>query len=147
MKQQLAHILFGALLFAGLLLSTSDSYASPPNQHAERGTIKTVDHASNSFTINSGKDAAEKTFRWNNGTSFRLKSPQPDANWLSRLFSLGEKTTAESLQPGRSVRFYYRKELGRHVVRSATILAALDQSCGRCPRSTSVTTPTESLPL
>jgi hypothetical protein len=139
--------LFGALLLVGLLSSTSDSFARPPRQHAERGVIETVDHAANSFTIISGKDAARRTFIWKNGTSFRQKSPQPDASWISRLFSLGEKTTAESLQPGRSVRFYYRKELGRHVVRSVTILAALDQSCGCCPRSASVTTPTESLPL
>lgn len=147
MKPRFTHKLFGALLLVGLLSSTSASYARPPRQHAERGIIQTVDHAANSFTIISGKDNANRTFIWNSGTRFRQKSPQPDASWISRLFSLGEKTTVEALQPGHSVRFYYRKEFGRPVVHGVTVLAALDQGCGCCPRSTSMTTPTETLPL
>jgi hypothetical protein len=147
MKPRFAHKLLGALLLLGLLAGTSASYARPPRQHAERGTIETVDHTANSFTIISEKDATKKTFIWKSGTSFRQKSPQPNASWISRLFSLGEKTTAESLQPGRSVRFYYRKEVGRHVVRSVTILATVDHACGCCTRSTSATTPAERLPL
>lgn len=147
MRPCLAHKMFGALLLVGLLSSMSASYARPPRQHAERGIIQTADHPANSFTIISGKDTAKRTFIWSNGTSFRQKSPRPDASWISRLFSLGEKTTAESVQPGRSVRFYYRKGLGRYAVRNVTIFAALDQGCACCPRSTSVKTPTESLPL
>lgn len=146
MKPRFAHKLLGALLL-GLLAGTSASYARPPRQHAERGTIETVDHAANSFTIISGKDTARKTFIWNNGTSFRQKSPQPNASWISRLFSLGEKTTAELLQPGRSVRFYYRKEVGRYAVRGVTILTTEDQACRCCSRSTSMAMPSESLPL
>jgi hypothetical protein len=122
MKPRFAHKLFGALLLVGLLSSTSASYARPPTQHAERGIIETVDHASNSFTIISGRNAAGKTFRWNNGTSFRQKSPRPHVSWISRLFSLGEKTAAESLQPGRTVRFYYRRESGQFVAHGVTVL-------------------------
>jgi hypothetical protein len=147
MKPRPAHSLFGWVLLVGLLSNTSASYARPPTQHAERGVIETVDHAANSFTIISGKNAAGKTFRWNNGTSFRQKSPQPHASWISRWFSLGEKTNATSLQPGQSVRFYYRKEVGRPVVRSLTVFTALDLGCGCCPRTTSITTPTERHPL
>lgn len=147
MKPRFAHKLFGALLLLGLLAGTSASYARPPRQHAERGTIETVDHAANSFTIISEKDATKKTFIWKSGTSFRRKSPQPDASWITRLFSLGEKTTAESLQPGRSVRFYYRKEVGRYVVRSVTILTTEDQACRCCAGSTLAITPTERLSL
>lgn len=145
MKSHLAHKCFGAVLLIGLLSSASDSFARPPSQHAQRGTIGTVDHAANSFTIISTKDAADRTFAWNSGTSFRQESSKPGANWISRLFSPGEKTTAESLQPGRSVRFYYRKELGRYVVRGVTILAALDQNCG-CRVQHISGTPTERLP-
>ena len=147
MKPRFTHKLLGALLLLGLLAGTSASYARPPRQHAEHGTIETVDHAANSFTIISGKDTARKTFNWNTGTSFRQKSPQPNASWISRQFSLGEKTTAESLQPGRSVRFYYRKEVGRYVVRSVTILTTEDQACRCCAGSTTTTTGTERLPL
>ena len=147
MKPTFRHNFVGVFLLVGLLSSVSVSYARPPTQHAGSGVIETVDRAANSFTIISGKDAAKRTFVWNSGTSFRQKSPQSDTGWISRWFSLGEKTTTESVQPGRSVRFYYRKEFGRNVVRSVTILAALDQGCGCCSRSTSVTTPTERLPL
>jgi hypothetical protein len=147
MKPRFAHKLFGALLLLGLLSSTSAIYARPPRQHAEHGTIETVDHTANSFTIISGKDTARKTFIWKSGTSFRQKSPRPDASWITRLFSLGEKTTAESLQPGRSVRFYYRKEVGRYVVRGVTILIAEDQACRCCAGSTLAITPTKRPPL
>ena len=147
MKPRLPHSMFGMLLLAGLLSSPSNSFARPPRQHVERGTIEMVDRTANSFTIISGKDAAKKTFIWNNGTSFRQKSPQPCAGWISRLFSLGEKTTAESLQPGRSVRFYYRKEVGRYVIRGVTIFTAEDQACRCCARGTLEITPTERLPL
>lgn len=145
MKPRLAHKLFGALMLVGLLASTSVSYARPPLQRAERGVIETVDLTANSFTIISEKDAAKRTFIWKNNTSFRQRSPQLNASWISRLFSLGEKINDESLQPGRTVRFYYRKESGRFVVRGVTVLA--DQGCGCCPRSASVTTPTDRLPL
>jgi hypothetical protein len=147
MKPRFTHKLLGALLLLGLLAGTSASYARPPRQHAERGTIETVDHAANSFTIISGKDTARKTFIWNNGTSFRQKSPRPDASWITRLFSLGEKTTAKSLQPGRTVRFYYRKEVGRYVVRGVTILTTEDQACRCCAGSTLAITPTKRPPL
>lgn len=147
MKPRLPHSMFGMLLLAGLLSSPSNSFARPPRQHVERGTIEMVDRTANSFTIISGKDAAKKTFIWNNGTSFRQKSPQPNASWISRLFSLGEKTTAESLQPGRSVRFYYRKEVGRYVIRGVTILTTEDQVCRCCARGALEITPTERLPL
>lgn len=147
MKTRFAHKLIGAFLLLGLLSGTSAIYARPPMQHAEHGTIDAVDHIANSFTLISGKDTAKKTFIWKSGTSFRQKSPQPDDSWITRLFSRGEKSSADALQPGRGVRFYYRKEVGRYVVRSVTILATADQACGCCPRSTSATTPTERLPL
>jgi hypothetical protein len=147
MKSRLTHSLFGMLLLVGLLSVTSNSFARPPRQHAERGTIETVDHSANSFTLSSEKDTTKKTFIWKSGTSFRQKSPRPDASWITRLFSRGDKTTAESLQAGRSVRFYYRKEAGRYVVRDVTILAKVDQACPCCSRGTSATTPTEGLPL
>lgn len=122
MKLRLAHELFGALLVMTFLSSATAVYARPPLQHAQRGSIGTVDHAAHSFTLISTNDAARKIFVWNSGTSFWQKSPRPSANWISRVFSRGEKTTADSLLPGRSVRFYYRKEYGRLVVRGVTII-------------------------
>ena len=147
MKPRFAHKLFGGLVLLGLLSSTPAIYARPPRQHAEHGTIETVDHSANSFTLSSEKGTTKKTFIWKSGTSFRQKSSRPHASWITRLFSLGEKTTAESLQPGRSVRFYYRKEVGRYVVRGVTILTTEDQACRCCARSTLEITPTKRLPL
>lgn len=99
----------------------SAAYAAH-SQRAERGVVQAVDFTSKSFTIIPDKGTNVMTFNWNDGTSFRQKSPKPGANWISRLFSLGEKTTADSLQPGRKVSVYYRKEYGRFVTHWVTVL-------------------------
>jgi len=138
MKPILTRLFSGALLVTGLLGSTSTSSARPPAaRFTNHGIIETVDYAANSFTIVSEKDAARRTFVWRSSTTFRQKSPQPCASWIDRWFSLGAKTTAESLQPGRTVQFYYRKEAGRYRVSGVTVLATGDQVCGCCSRSPS----------
>lgn len=132
MKTRLTQKLLGAVTLMGLLLWTSNGFARPPRQHLERGVILSVDRATSSFTLTSEKDAAKRTFVWTGSTSFRQKTPHADVSWVSRVFSLGEKTSAEALQPGQTVRFYYRKEVGRHVVRGVTIFAAADRGCDCC---------------
>jgi hypothetical protein len=135
MKPRLANRLFGLFLLTGLLFSTLTSSARPPRQHMERGVIQTVDQTARSFTIIAGKNSTAKTFIWNDGTRFRQESSQPDASWISRLFSPGEKTTSETMQSGRKVRFYYRKESGRLVARGVTVLAASVHGCACCQPS------------
>jgi hypothetical protein len=121
MKLQRAYRLVRALLLIGMLSSGFAAYAAH-SQRAQRGVVQTVDYATKSFTIIPGKGTNTMTFIWNSGTSFRQKTPKPGANWISRLFSLGEKTTANSLQPSRSVWVYYRKEYGRPVTHWVTVL-------------------------
>ena len=138
MKPKFTHLFTGALLVTGLLGSTSTSFARPPAaRYANHGIIETVDHAANSFTLVSEKDAARQTFVWRTSTGFRQKSPQPCAGWITRWFSLGAKTTAESLRPGSRVQFYYRKEAGRYRVSNVTVIATKNQVCDCCSRSTS----------
>ncbi len=121
MKLKRTYRLVRSLLLIGLLASGSEAYAAH-SQRTEYGVVQTVDYTTKSFTIIPDKRTNAITFIWNGGTGFRQKSPKPGANWISRLFSLGEKNTADSLQPGRKVRVYYRKEYGRLVTHWVTVL-------------------------
>ncbi len=103
MKLKRTYRLVRSLLLIGLLASGSEAYAAH-SQRTEYGVVQTVDYTTKSFTIIPDKRTNAITFIWNGGTGFRQKSPKPGANWISRLFSLGEKNTADSLQPGRKVR-------------------------------------------
>lgn len=107
-------------LLIGLLSGGFAAHAAH-SQRAQHGVVQTVDYTAKSFAIILGKGTNTMTFIWNDGTSFRQKSSKPGASWISRLFSLGEKTTAGSLQPGRSVWVYYRKEYGRLVTHWVTV--------------------------
>lgn len=113
--------LIGSFLLMGILLGGYQASAAH-SQRALHGVIQTVNYAADSFTIVSDKGKTTNAFIWNAGTSFRQKSPQPGVSWISRLFSLGEKTTADSLKPGRSVQIYYRREYGRSVAHWVTVL-------------------------
>ena len=120
MKSAYAHKLLRTFLLIGML---SDSFAAHAahSRIGERGVIQTIDYTNNVFTI-LGKGKGTESFIWNSGTWFRQKSPKPGASWISRLFSFGEKTTANSLQPGRTVWIYYRREYGRSVAREIVVL-------------------------
>jgi hypothetical protein len=121
MKLQRAYRLVRTFLLIGVLSSGFKTYAAAHSPPAERGAVQTVDYTAKSFTIIPDKATNTMTFIWNDGTSFRQKSPKPGANWISRFFTLGEKTTFASLQPSRSVSVYYRKEYGRLVTHWVTI--------------------------
>ncbi len=121
MKLKRTYRLVRSLLLIGLLSSGFETYAGH-SQRTEYGVVQTVDYATKSFAIIPDKRTNAFTFIWNGGTSFRQKTPKPGANWISHLFSLGEKTTADSLQPGRKVRVYYRKEYGHLVTHWVTVL-------------------------
>lgn len=122
MKLQRTYRLVRAFLLIGVLSSGFETYAAAHSQHVKSGVVRTVDYNAKSFTIIPDKATNAWTLFWNKNTSFRQKSPKPGANWISRLFSLGDKTTSDSLQPGRRVSVYYRKEYGRDVSRWVTIL-------------------------
>lgn len=102
MKPRRAGKLFGALLLVGLLTTGFDSFALPPRQHAARGVIERIDHAKRTLVLVDAKTRASRVFVWNDSTRFRED---------------GKKTVPEALQAGTEVRGYYRKEIGRFVLR------------------------------
>lgn len=102
MKSSLAPRLFGALLLMGVLTSAFESQALPPRQHAARGVIENIDYAQHTLVLVEPKTGTRRTFVWNESTRFRQE---------------GKKVTADALQPGAAVKGYYRREVGRLVLR------------------------------
>jgi hypothetical protein len=102
MKPRRSRKWFGALLLVGLLTSGFESHALPPRQHAARGVIESVDLAKRTLVLVEAKTKTSRTFVWNDSTRFRQD---------------GKKVTPGTLQVGITVRGYYRKEVGRFVLR------------------------------
>ena len=102
MKSSRAPKLFGVLLLMGVLTSAFESQALPPRQHAARGVIESIDHAKQTLVLVGPKTNARRIYVWNDSTRFRQD---------------GKKTTHETLQGGMTVRGYYRREVGRFVLR------------------------------
>lgn len=102
MKPRCAGTLFAALLLVGLLTSGFRCYALPPRQHAARGVIESIDHAKRTLVLVDPKTRTSRIFVWNDSTRFRQD---------------GKKITPETLQAGIGVKGYYRKEIGRLVLR------------------------------
>ncbi len=102
MKSSRASKLFGSLLLMGVLMSAFESQALPPRQHAARGVIENIDHVQRTLALVEPKTGTSRTFVWNDSTRFRQD---------------GKKIAHEALQPGMTVKGYYRKEVGRLVLR------------------------------
>ncbi len=121
MKLQRASKLFGIFLLIGALSGICEAHGTPQHQLGVHGVIQTIDFTNRSLTVLDKKNVAQ-TFVWDSTTWFRQKTPRPCASWLSRFFYLGERTNAESLQPGRTAEIYWRKEYGRPVAREIVVL-------------------------
>lgn len=102
MKSSRASKLFGALLLMGVLTNAFESQALPPRQHAARGVIESIDYAQHTLVLVEPMTGTSRTFVWNDATRFRQE---------------GKKVTADALQPGAAVKGYYRREVGRLVLR------------------------------
>jgi len=102
MKPRCAGKLFGALLLFGLLTSGFESQALPPRQHAARGVIESIDLARRTLVLIEPKTGASRTFVWSDSTRFRQD---------------GRKVAVDALRPGAAVKGYYRREVGRFVLR------------------------------
>lgn len=109
MKSRYAGKLFAALLLIGFLTTSFESYALPPRQHAARGVIESIDHAKRTLVLVDPKTRTSRVFVWNDSTRFRQD---------------GSRTVAEALQAGMEVKGYYRKEIGRFVLREVRWSAA-----------------------
>ena len=106
MKPRHAHKWFGALLLIGTLTSGFESHALPPRQHAARGVIESVDQVKRTFVLLQPKSEQSRVFVWNDSTRFRR-------GW--------HKASPDMLRPGDEVKLWYRREIGRLVVREVRL--------------------------
>jgi hypothetical protein len=102
MKPRHAQKWFGALLLVGVLTASFESHALPPRQHAARGVIESIDHAKRIVVLIQPKTEQNRVFVWNETTRFRR-------GW--------HKASPDMLRPGDEVKLWYRREVGRFVVR------------------------------
>lgn len=116
MKTQLALI---AVVTGALLAATPEAGAFPPRQHLVVGVIKAINFEAHTITLTPDKGNQPLDFVWKDSTRF--------AQGWSRI-CLG------ALEPGQTVRIYYRREVGQLVPRSVNLRTETTTCCttGRC---------------
>jgi hypothetical protein len=98
-----------SLFLLGLLLVALPAHALPRRQHLLQGKIVGVDAAARTFTVESESSDRVLVLAWDNTTKLRDgRSP----------------ATAAALVAGRTVKLYYRADVGVNVVRDVTLLSA-----------------------
>lgn len=102
---------FGSILFGLGILNSS---ALTPIQHSGHGTIQDVDYANHQIVVR--EDGVERKFHWNESTLFKVAEPEADKAVLNR---------------GEEIKFYYRREPGRLLLRQVTIKDNTNE-CSRC---------------
>ena len=108
------HQLISIAVVAGTLLAATSAWPVPPAQHAARGVIKSIDLKSQTLTLSlSNKDEPLVLF-WNNSTRF-------SHGW--------NRVCPGALHPDEPVFVYYRREVGRPVLRSVSLRAKGPPNC------------------
>ena len=110
MKTTLNMLILGGAL---LLASAIESRALPPRQHAVSGVIKAIDYDGHTITLAPPK-GDNLVFVWKDSTRF-------SQGW-SRI-CLG------ALEPGQSVKVYYRREIGQLVPRDVNLRTKMPTRC------------------
>lgn len=100
MKSSRAPKLFGLLI--AVLIIAFESQALPPRSHAVRGVVESIDRAKRTLVLVDPKTGTSRIFVWSDSTRFRQD---------------GKKVAPDDLQVGMVVKGYYRKEVGRLMLR------------------------------
>lgn len=90
------------LLLFGMLSAACESKALPPRQHPAVGVIESIDHVAQFIFLVEPVTKARRAFFWTNTTRLRCD---------------GKRSQIGTLQPGMSVKCYYRNWSGRSVLR------------------------------
>ena len=116
MKAPLSILVLGSTL---LIVSTTESQALPPRQHAVSGVIASIDYDAHTITLAPSKGDKPLVFVWKDHTRF--------AQGWSRI-CLG------ALEPGQPVRVHYRREVGQLVPREVSLRKETTTRCtsGNC---------------
>jgi len=107
------HLITLTVAVSLLLAGTPDAQASPPRQHSANGLIDTIDCASGTITLKSKDGATPLTLVWNDSTRFTKRGGCAKC----------------SLDSGQTVHAWYRRELGRNVLRKVSTKGA-SAACG-----------------
>jgi hypothetical protein len=100
---------------AGLLFAaTEHGWALPPRQHSMSGVINAINYDARTITLAAAKGDEPLTFVWKDYTRF-------SQGW-SRI-CLG------ALEPGQSVRIFYRREVGQLVPREVSLRSKTTTRC------------------
>src|SRR5947199_9242920 len=99
------------LLLSGslMLASTATGRALPPLQHSFTGVIENIDFTERTITLKAEKDQTRRDFLWSDSTQFRLS---------------GRMLKAEPFRVGSLIRGFYRRELGKLVLRHVVVRPA-----------------------
>jgi hypothetical protein len=90
------------LAIAGLFVTSGDIMARPSRQHYAKGVILSVDQTNHSMTVQLHKETKPVVFFWKESTRFRYND---------------RKKTHVLLATGDKMYFYYRREMGRYMLR------------------------------
>jgi hypothetical protein len=111
MKTTLNLLLLGSAL---LLASATESRALPPRQHGVSGVIKAIDYDAHTITLAPSKGDKPLVFVWKDYTRF-------SQGW--------GRICLGALEPGQSVKVYYRREIGRLVPRHVSLRTETPTRC------------------
>ncbi len=108
-------LLGGALLFA----AATETTALPPRQHAAFGSISAIDLKAHIITLAPSQGGKPLVLMWSETTRF-------SQGW--------HRICLGALDPGQSVKVYYRREPGRLMLRATDLRGREPASChgGAC---------------
>lgn len=108
-----AHVLLITVAASLLLAATPNVWALPPRQHSVSGVVEAIDCTSQTITLKPKDGGVPLTFVWNESTRFTKKGGCAKCG----------------LDFGQTVKVWYRREVGKNVLREVNTKGATTE-CG-----------------
>jgi hypothetical protein len=110
-------LIINSVVAAAFLAAAMPGWAMPPIQHPASGVIVAIDYASHTLTLARSQNHKPQVFVWNDSTRFREH---------------GKRICSGMLEPGQSVKLYYRREIGQLVPREVNLRRETTTTCKCC---------------
>ena len=107
-------LLIHSVAVAAFVSAPANGWAMPPRQHSVTGVITGIDRDAHTITLAPSKADKPLVFVWRNSTRF-------SKGWGRSCLGM--------LQPGRTVKVYYRREVGQLVPREVSLRTAAPTRC------------------